>query len=496
MGRQLRRLALAVVAAVFLQLPAAQASHTPDPSSVTIAGSLQSELGCPGDWQPDCATTHLAFDAEDRVWQGTFTIPAGTWEYKAALNNNWDENYGAGAAENGSNIGLTLAEPTSVKFYYDHASHWITSNRNAMIATAPGSYQSELGCPGDWQPDCLRSWLQDPDGDGTYEFRTSAIPPGDYEVKAAIDESWTLNYGAGGAQNGANIPFTVAPGGDPVLFSWNSTTHVLAVSQGPPPQPASVTVAGSLQSELGCSGDWQPDCSATHLTFDPSDRVWQGTFSGPGRHLGVQGGAQRHLGRELRRERDPQRGEHRPLARRRNAGEVLLRPRDALDDEQPQRDDCDRAGQLPERARLPRRLAARLPALLAAGSGRRRDLPVLDERDPARQLRGQDRDRRELDINYGAGGAQDGANISFTVPPAVSRVLFSWDSTSHVLTVSQGRAADVNLRREKAHWLSRDTLAWDPGALGTGATYFLHYAADGGLTASGRRDRRRPARSN
>ena len=49
-----------------------QADHTPDPTNVTVAGSLQSELGCPGDWDPDCATTHLTYDASDDVWQGTF----------------------------------------------------------------------------------------------------------------------------------------------------------------------------------------------------------------------------------------------------------------------------------------------------------------------------------------------------------------------------------------------------------------------------------------
>ena len=47
-----------------------------------------------------------------------------------------------------------------------------------MIATAPGSFQSELGCPGDWQPDCLRSWLQDPDGDGIYTFSHALDPAG------------------------------------------------------------------------------------------------------------------------------------------------------------------------------------------------------------------------------------------------------------------------------------------------------------------------------
>ena len=266
---------------VLVLVPVAGGSHTPAPASVGLPGSFGDELGCPGDWQPDCSATQLAFDAEDGVWQGAFDVPAGSWEYKAALNGSWDENYGAHAQQDGANIALTLNNPTSVKFYYDHATHWITDNHSSVIATAPGSYQSELGCPGDWQPDCLRSWLEDPDGDGIYEFRTSAIPPGDYEVKAAINESWDVNYGAGGVQNGPNIPFTVAPGGDPVLFSYDSSTHVLTVSQSAPPQPNSVGIPGSFGDELGCPGDWQPDCPATQLSFDASDRVWQGTFNVP-----------------------------------------------------------------------------------------------------------------------------------------------------------------------------------------------------------------------
>jgi len=85
------------------------ADHTPDPTSVTVAGSSQSELGCPGDWQPDCALTHLGFDAQDGVWEGTFALPAGSWEYKAALNDSWAENYGANATRDGPNIPLSLA---------------------------------------------------------------------------------------------------------------------------------------------------------------------------------------------------------------------------------------------------------------------------------------------------------------------------------------------------------------------------------------------------
>jgi hypothetical protein len=83
----LRRATLRLLPLLALVLAGpAGASHTAAPSAVRIAGSLQSELGCPGDWQPECAATGLAYDDADRVWQGSFAVPAGSWEYKAALN--------------------------------------------------------------------------------------------------------------------------------------------------------------------------------------------------------------------------------------------------------------------------------------------------------------------------------------------------------------------------------------------------------------------------
>ena len=236
-----RRLLVAASTLVFLAslLPAAAtapapvlAAHTADPSVVALVGSLQSEIGCAGDWDPSCVQSRLTYDAADDVWQRTFPLPDGGFEYKTALNNSWDENYGANAQPNGANIPLDLADPASVKFYYDHESHWITSSRTSVIAVAPGSFQSELGCPGDWDPGCLRSWLQDPDGDHVYTFETEVLPAGSYEGKVALDEGWDVNYGQGGVQNGPNIPFTVPFSGATVTFRYDAATHILTISAG------------------------------------------------------------------------------------------------------------------------------------------------------------------------------------------------------------------------------------------------------------------------
>ena len=112
----------------------------------------------------------------------------------------------------------------------------MTAEITTPIVTAAGDFQSELGCPADFSPNCLRSWLTDVDGDGIYTFTTTAIPAGDYAVKAAIGLSWDVNYGAGGVANGPDIPFTVGKNGSPTTFSYNSTSHVLTISAtaGPP----------------------------------------------------------------------------------------------------------------------------------------------------------------------------------------------------------------------------------------------------------------------
>ncbi len=100
--------------------------------NVTVAGSLQSEIGCPGDWDPACAASHLTFNTNNGLWEGTFQIDPGNYDYKVAIDNSWDVNYGAGGAAGGSNIAISIpSETRSVTFVWDQVRHVVTHTLNS-----------------------------------------------------------------------------------------------------------------------------------------------------------------------------------------------------------------------------------------------------------------------------------------------------------------------------------------------------------------------------
>lgn len=224
----LRRVAIALSIIFVCVATTAQAQ-----TSVTIAGDLQTTQGCANNWDPSCNQTFLNYDSNGDVWLNTFSIPAGSWQYKAALNGTWDTNYGLHASPGGANIPLNLGATTAVTFLYDNKTHWITDSVNSVIATVPGDYQSKIGCSGDWDPSCMRSWLEDPSGSGNYSF-TVTLPQGNYQAKVALNRSWDVNYGANGVQNGPNIAFTVQGTSAQITFVYDPSTHVLTIIGGTP----------------------------------------------------------------------------------------------------------------------------------------------------------------------------------------------------------------------------------------------------------------------
>ncbi|WP_189350385.1 pullulanase-type alpha-1,6-glucosidase [Zhihengliuella salsuginis] len=121
-----RRWALALAPAVVLSgiAAGAVAPAGAEERVVTLAGTLQDELGCAEDWQAACEATRLAATAEPGVYSADLTLPAGTYEYKIALDGSWDEAYGLDGGE--EDIPLTIAGETTLRFTYDDASHRVS----------------------------------------------------------------------------------------------------------------------------------------------------------------------------------------------------------------------------------------------------------------------------------------------------------------------------------------------------------------------------------
>ncbi|MFI2103855.1 pullulanase-type alpha-1,6-glucosidase [Isoptericola sp. NPDC019693] len=206
----------------------------PEIDLVTVPGSHNSEMGCAGDWTPDCEGARLT-ERPDGVWEGTFDLPAGDYEYKVAVNGSWAVNYGVGGVPDGGNATYSHDGGT-VTFYWDPVSHDFSSTAQGPVVTLAGSFQDQVGCPAAWSPDCLATWLKDPDGDGTYTWTTDELAAGAYEVKVAHGLSWAENYGVGGKPDGANYSFSVGDG-ETVAFSYDLATHVLTIGVENPPLP-------------------------------------------------------------------------------------------------------------------------------------------------------------------------------------------------------------------------------------------------------------------
>ena len=194
----------------------------------TVAGSFQSELGCAGDWMPACALSRMEDVEGDGIYTFSANLPEGTYQYKVALDEGWATSYGKNGG--GDNIELVVpAGGAKITFYFDPQTHWVTSDKNSIMATVAGNFQSELGCPptdpngGDWQPWCMRSWMQDLNGDGIYTFSTR-LPAGAYQYKVALNQTWSTSYGKDGG--GDNISFEIPAGGAEILFSFDPVTHV------------------------------------------------------------------------------------------------------------------------------------------------------------------------------------------------------------------------------------------------------------------------------
>ncbi|XID92064.1 pullulanase [Paenibacillaceae bacterium WGS1546] len=220
-------------------------------ATATLVGNLQQALGhSGGNWDPGAAATRMT-DLGDGDYRFTGTLPAGTYEYKVAINGGWTESYGIGsytkpsAVGNGDNIVLELESETTVTFYYNYNEHKIADStyyEPIGADRAPrlvGSLQTAIGDPANWEPETASAILTDPDYDNVYTV-TKTVYQGAYEYKIVLGSSW------GEEHPGVNQTL-VLPRELPVTFKYNAATHEVSADYTLPVDPGAGVPEGHLR---------------------------------------------------------------------------------------------------------------------------------------------------------------------------------------------------------------------------------------------------------
>lgn len=248
--------------------------------TVSVAGSFQAAAGFPTDWTPGDA---IMTDGDmDGVYEITFNLPSGSYEYKFVNAANWNggENVPGACAQNNNramNIGANdttfdvvcfgqcgpcpLAPPDTFSVILEvDMSNVAVATDTAYVA---GSFQGSAVGQGwsDWTPDV--SFMTDADDDSVYTI-AFRLPEGTYGYKFLTAKGWGNDEGIPSAcEVSGNRELALSS--DTVIRRCFATCDEVCV---PPLPPVSVTFQVDMSDEI-------PSADGVFIAGTIQDPNWQ-----------------------------------------------------------------------------------------------------------------------------------------------------------------------------------------------------------------------------
>jgi hypothetical protein len=294
----MKKLFLALLACAFVHALQAQTqvtlrvdmSNTPVDGVVNLAGDMMDEAGLGTDWSPADPGNELADPDGDGIWEITFTVAPGNYQYKFVNGDAGWETIPSGCAFNGNRELIVGGAPVTQQFCFNtcdfECSTTVDVDVTFQVNTVgtgidtvilAGSFGA-AGLP-NWDGDGDGSiYLTDPDGDGLFTT-TQTLPTGTYQYKLLNGpngwETVPCDCQVSGNREvvvGTTSPLVLAPvyigdcdntfnGDDPVDVTFS--VDMSGTSLG----PGGLFVAGSFQSPA-----WQKN--VTQLTDPDGDEIY------------------------------------------------------------------------------------------------------------------------------------------------------------------------------------------------------------------------------
>lgn len=281
------------------------------PLGVHIAGDLQNPGQPTGNWDP--ATTPLSDANADGIYDVVLMLPAGTYSYKFVNGNAWgsDENPIPAACNVGSNRSVTVGTTAMTVPLHAYGSCDPNPAGNPVIfqvdmktqtvgpdgVHVAGSFQSEAGFPGDWDP-ATTAMTETSTGSGIYQYVAWLSDTGHFNFKYVNGNAWSgaesvpsTCANAGGDRiltvlnsNGMALPAVCFSSCDPCPSGIPDTVYVkVSVNMSIFDYPFapynqsidSVSISGGFQSQVGTT-NWNP--GVTLLDDPDGDKVYERVF--------------------------------------------------------------------------------------------------------------------------------------------------------------------------------------------------------------------------
>ncbi|WP_369797937.1 pullulanase-type alpha-1,6-glucosidase [Cryobacterium sp. MLB-32] len=219
---------------------------------LTLPGSFQDQVGCPGAWAPDCLAAWLQdVDGDGIFTWSTDSLADGSYEFKVAHNLSWAENYGQDGIADGGNFAFSTADGSTVVFRYDPATHLTTVD--AADAPLPGTGEARA------------HWIDE----STIAWPTALLPAG----STTTNTRWALHAAPSGGIGRDEDSVTPGPAAnlefDPAGLTAEQLTLFPALKGFLALHPADLTRAETknlLTGQLMVSQSAASDSAVTALT--------------------------------------------------------------------------------------------------------------------------------------------------------------------------------------------------------------------------------------
>ena len=217
-----------------------------------LVGNLMSNNDLGNDWAPDNLSGRLN-KYKNGIYEGSFDLKAGQYEYKIAMNKSWDESYG----NEGQNIVLNLAEDSKVIFRLDYKNKVVYDSVNnpekfKLEANLVGNIEDLIQGGENWNPanDVELDYVGGGVFEKTFELNQDTMA-NDYELqyKVAYDNSWS------NGEVGDNVVVNIPAGTEKITIVGNYLENYATDSITMASVAQSVSLIGTIRGNENINWD-------------------------------------------------------------------------------------------------------------------------------------------------------------------------------------------------------------------------------------------------